>query len=142
MSSSVNTNYGGRQPNNTAYIKNFFYGAPAALWKTLWGTTITTASPSYQNVYIPKNLIVGGHIFRKTFAQTDDYETVNEHNNVSFDTLTAVTDGSTYGFTYDSASSTFPTLVQNYDMDYANLIPLLVYKVNQLEKQIAELTNN
>ena len=28
-------NYNGRQPNNTAYIKNYITGTPTSLWKTI-----------------------------------------------------------------------------------------------------------
>lgn len=136
MSNSVNTNYGGRQPNNTAYIKNFFYGAPAALWKTIWGTTITPASPTYPNVYVPGNIIVGGHIFRRTFSPSDNTSSISETN---LNELVAVSAESTYGFTYDSAAATFPSLMQHYDMDYCSLIPLLVHKIQQLETRLNEI---
>jgi hypothetical protein len=60
---SSGPNYNGRQPNNTAYIKNFVYGNPANLWKTtkyqtesgMYEPVITTAFPQYPNLYIPGN---------------------------------------------------------------------------------------
>lgn len=55
-------NYGGKQPNNTAYVKNFVYGSPSDLWSaTQYNPTIgpkigvlTPSSPLYENVYIPE----------------------------------------------------------------------------------------
>ena len=63
-------NYNGRQPNNTAYIKNFVFGVPANLWKIMDNikldgiteTFITPSSSKFKNVYIPGDLIVDGSI--------------------------------------------------------------------------------
>ena len=59
-------NYGGRQPNNSAYIKNFNYGTPANLWTVIPynnanGTieaVITPTTSRFESVYIPGNLYV------------------------------------------------------------------------------------
>ena len=63
-------NYGGRQPNNSAYIKNFYYGTPANLWTVIPYTkadgtivsVITPTSSKIENVYIPGDLYVDGNI--------------------------------------------------------------------------------
>jgi hypothetical protein len=57
-------NYSGRQANNTSYIKNFVYGTPVSLWKTITytkldgtkETVITPSSPRYENLYIPGDI--------------------------------------------------------------------------------------
>ena len=64
MSSS---NYNGRQPNNTSYIKNFVYGIPSNLWKMSKNKhtseeVLIPASTKYNSVQIPGNLYVDGHI--------------------------------------------------------------------------------
>jgi len=64
-------NYSGKQPNNTAYIKNFVAGTPSSLWKTityndissgLKENAITPSSIKNDNLYIPGNLYVDGNI--------------------------------------------------------------------------------
>jgi len=55
---SFGANYNGKQPNNTAYIKNFVNGTPANLWKTYSYTSsdgsnhsdITTNSNTYESL--------------------------------------------------------------------------------------------
>ena len=57
------TNYGGKQPNQTAYIKTFFPGAPAPLWyvDNIYNTNLLTPYPPYQDIYIPNNIFVNGN---------------------------------------------------------------------------------
>ena len=58
-------NYNGRQPNNTAYIKNFVPGTPTSLWKTSTynnKNVITPSSSKTDNLYIPGDLTVDGTI--------------------------------------------------------------------------------
>ena len=69
-------NYNGRQPNNTAYIKNFVLGVPANLWKIMEytkldgtkETVITPSSSKFENVYIPGDLFVDGSIINPSDA--------------------------------------------------------------------------
>ena len=63
-------NYGARQPNNTAYIKRFFYGEMGELWKTILYTpsggnptqVLTPSSQTFDSLYITGNLYVDGNV--------------------------------------------------------------------------------
>ena len=66
---TVNANYGGRQPNDTAYVKYFIPGTPSDLWTTSKykynsskEPVITPSSSKYNNLYIPGDLFVDGSI--------------------------------------------------------------------------------
>lgn len=70
--SSSEANYGGRMPNDTAYIKRFIYGSKVVLWKTShykktsnpdsYDGVLAPAQLEYSNVHIPGNLYVDGSI--------------------------------------------------------------------------------
>ena len=61
---SVVSNYGGRQPNNSSYIKQFSSATTGYvnwIYKTINGTKYITPSTS-NDVYLPKDLTVVGSI--------------------------------------------------------------------------------
>ena len=62
---NLGTNYSGRQPNNTAYIK-LFYGSSrsTANWTNIKYNGANVLAPDNKNsdVYVYKDLIVGGSI--------------------------------------------------------------------------------
>ena len=74
------SNYNGRQPNSSSYIKNFISGSPTELWKAHKQITVKTPidgqktltaviSPAnllYSNLLIPGNLYVGGTIYNSS----------------------------------------------------------------------------
>lgn len=60
-------NYGGKQPNNTAYIKTFNVGDLGELWKPasymVNKTKLNILTPVIQkDIYIPRNIYLGGEI--------------------------------------------------------------------------------
>ena len=62
-------NYGGRQPNNTSYVKTFVTGSKGNLWTTTNYTdpntirqVILPSSKKITSLYIPGNLYVDGSI--------------------------------------------------------------------------------
>jgi hypothetical protein len=156
-------NYGGIQANNTAYIKSFVYGSPSNLWKVMdyikLGTIQDTAlTPvSVENVYIPGDLYVDGHINNasdmrlKTNITLLDIETTDKLMNLkplSFKYKTDPLNQLHYGFIADEFENEYPELVQtkpdkNYSkfksINYMELIPLLVYKIQQMQTEIDEL---
>lgn len=166
MNSSVSSNYNGRQPNNTAYIKNFVNGVPSMLWKTIpyikntGGSpvgTITTASPNYKNVYIQGDLFVDGQITNvsdinlKQNILKIDQETTEKIMNLNSSSFTFKNDPTNklhYGFIAQELETELPTLIQNKpDIQYSNIksvnyleiIPLLVSKIQIMQKEINEL---
>ena len=157
-------NYGGKIPNASAYIKQFYIGTPAALWVGFpynVGTevipTVTTASKVYDNVYIPGNLYVDGvitnpsDIHLKQNITNIDSDVSNRIMNINPTQFTFKSDSKQhvhYGFVAQDFEKEFPELVSiKPDKDMANLkainyleiIPLLVSKIQMMQKEIDDL---
>ena len=154
-------NYGSKVPSTTAYVKQFYYGSPAALWVGFpykVGTevipTVTTASKVYDNVYIPGNLYVDGTIFNpsdihlKENITNIDNDVSNKIMNINPTQFTFKSDSFQhvhYGFVAQDFEKEFPELVSiKPDKDMANIkainyleiIPLLVSKIQMMQKEI------
>ena len=158
-------NYNGKQPNNTAYIKNFTYGVPANLWKVkdytkLDGTTesvITPASTKFESLYITGDLFVDGSIvnpsdinLKKNIVplNVEITEKLMKLNPTSFEFKDDPSNHIHYGFIAGELENEYPELVQTKpDQKYSNIksvnyleiIPLLVHKIQQMQKEIDEL---
>jgi len=161
-------NYNGKQPNNTAYIKNFTYGVPANLWKVkdytkLDGTkeaVITPASSKFESLYIPGDLFVDGSIINPSDANLKknieplNIEITEKLMNLNPTSFVFKDDPSNhihYGFIAGELENEYPELVQTKpDQKYSNIksvnyleiIPLLVHKIQQMQKEIDELKSN
>lgn len=165
MSISLSANYSGKQPNNTAYIKNYVAGVATSLWKTIKYTdtsqiiaktvnAITPTSKTNNNLYIPGNLYLDGSLISPSDAYLKD-EIENLPNNVSenimkiratqfifkSDPLKKLH----YGFIAQEFETQFPELVlSKIDKDVANLkainylemVPLLVYQIQRMQREI------
>ncbi len=156
-------NYGGKVSGTTAYVKQFYLGTPAALWVGFPyydGTnvipTLTTASKIYNNVYIPGNLYVDGTIYNPSDIHLKENITdiINDKiMNIKPSQFTLKNDSSQhihYGFIAQDFEKEFPELVNvKPDRDMANIkainyleiIPLLVSKIQTMQKEIDELKN-
>ncbi len=160
-------NYGGKQPNNTAYIKKFFTGIPAVLWKPLNytkldGTTeivITPSSSKIANVYIPGDLFVDGSIINPsdinlkkniTLLDVDITDKLMKLKPSSFEFKDDLSNHIHYGFIAGEVENEYPELVQikpdaKYSkiksVNYLEIIPLLVHKMQLMQKEIDELKN-
>jgi hypothetical protein len=158
-------NYGARQPNNTAYIKRFYYGDNGDLWKTILyspsgGNPINVLTPSsqnYENVYITGNLYVDGNIvnpsdaFLKDNISNIDEERTNRLMNIKASSFTFKNDPYNkihYGFIAQDFEKEFPELISvkpdsKYNnlkaINYLEIIPLLVDKIQMMQKEINEL---
>ena len=165
-------NYGGRQPNNSAYIKNFNYGTPANLWTVIPynnanGTieaVITPTTSRFESVYIPGNLYVDGNIIRpsdvnlKGNIETIATNKIDKIMNLNPSQFTFNDDplkNTHYGFIAQDFENDFPELVSIKPdknlanikaINYLEIIPLLVNKIQIMQKEIDELkatvTNN
>jgi hypothetical protein len=159
----VGANYNGRQPNNTAYIKTFVPGVTTSLWKTITYTSdpivnaITPSSSKIDNLYIPGDLYVDGNIISPSDAYLKDNieDLVKEHSinlmNLRATKFTFKSDINKkihYGFIVQEFEKYFPELVvSKIDKDVANLkainylelVPLLVYQMQKMQKEIDEL---
>jgi hypothetical protein len=161
----TDSNYNAKQPNNTAYIKNFVYGLPAILWKTMNykksdGTTslvITPASSRIESLYIPGDLYVDGSILNPSdinLKQNIELLKVNITNKLmklkpsSFEFKNDSSKHIHYGFIADEMEDEYPELIQCKpdiyyskikSVNYLEIIPLLVHKIQLMQEEIDEL---
>ena len=158
-------NYGGRQPNRSAYIKTFIDDSTSSLWTILKykNTPITppvpvlTPSSNIKSVYIPGDLFVDGNIISpsdinlKTNIELLDINITDKLMNLKPSSFVFKDDlhkNVHYGFIANELENEYPELVQNKpDLKYSNLksvnyleiIPLLVHKMQLMQKEIDEL---
>ena len=158
-------NYGGRQPNSTAYIKNFVLGTPSALWvkveyPTSNGVTIEALTPSsitYDNVVIPGDLYVNGSIinpsdvYLKENINNIDISLSNKLLNLKPSEFTFKADKTQkkhYGFIAQDFEIEYPELIaakpdnniKNLkSINYLEIIPLLVSKIQEMQREIDTL---
>lgn len=158
-------NYNGKQPNNTAYIKNFVYGVPANLWKIINykksdGTTeevITPSSSKFKSLYIPGDLFVDGNIINPSDAilkkniTSLNVEITEKLMNLKPSSFQFKDDPSSqihYGFIAGELEIEYPELIhskpdQKYSklksVNYLEIIPLLVHKLQIMQKEIDDL---
>ena len=150
-------NYNGKQPNNTAYIKNYVAGIATSLWKTIkYTNSINAITPSKanSNLYIPGNLYLDGIIISPSDAYLKD-EIEDLPNNMSENIMkirpTQFVFKSDpvkrlhYGFIAQEFEEHFPELVlPKIDKNVANLkainylemVPLLVYQIQRMQREI------
>jgi hypothetical protein len=155
-----NANYSGRQPNNTAYIKEFYSGSTTSLWTTtlhLNTKVIIPATQGIESLYIPGTLYVDGPIINPSDINLKDnvreisIEKADDLLKIGTKQFTLKSDLSKhihYGFIAQEFETVFPELVfSKPDKNMANLkainyleiVPLLVHKVQQMQKEIDEL---
>jgi hypothetical protein len=158
-------NYNGKQANNTSYIKNFVYGVPANLWKTTTYTksngvivsAITPKSTNINSLYIPGDLFVDGSLInpsdiniKKNITTIDETSTYNIMHLCpsSFSFKDDAMSTKHYGFIAQDFEKYYPELVQNKpdtkysnikSINYLEIIPLLVSKIQMMQKEIDEL---
>jgi hypothetical protein len=155
------SNYGAKQANNTSYIKNFFVGFPTQLWTVGQLTTqnnvnVITPIQGYSNVYIPGTLYVGNSIV--TTSDLSLKENITELTNINYDKImelqpkqfTFINDTEQkkhYGFIAQELENIFPELVVPTidindtnntikSVNYLELLPLLVSKIQYMQKEI------
>jgi hypothetical protein len=161
----INVNYGGKQPNTGATVKNFYEGkSGSTLWKIdktkPYSFSTTTLTPTtIQNIYIP------GTIYYGTLSGISDAkvkqditpintETTNKIMNLKPTSYTFKSDNKKlihYGFIAQDVESEFPELIYEKPdkknemlktVNYLEMIPLLVDKIQMMQKEIDELKNS
>lgn len=161
----MNANNGGKVADGNTYIKQFHYGLPNALWKTFSYfngdetegiNVVTPALENYPNLLISGNLYVEGIIipsdqYLKDNVKQIDEETTNKIMSLKSSQFILKQDPTRhihYGFVAQDLEQHYPELVSlKPDIDVANLksvnyleiIPLLVSKVQMMQKEIDEL---
>lgn len=158
------SNYGGRQPNNTAYIKNFMFGQPANLWRVInypksdyESTSVLTPSPMYSSLYIPGDIFIDGSIITSSDAilkkninplKIVTTEKLMNLKPCSFEFNNDIMNHIHYGFIANELETEYPELVHTKpdndkfnikSVNYLEIIPLLVHKIQIMQKEIDEL---
>jgi len=158
-------NYDGRQNNNTSYIKKFVLASPSNLWITYSYVNnseetinvLTPAISTFSNVYIPGDLYVDGKIispsdiYLKENISTINKEKTNKLMNLLPKEFTFKDDPRKtvhYGFIAQDFEVEYPELVftkpdKNLNnikaINYLEIVPLLVNKIQLMQKEIDEL---
>jgi hypothetical protein len=161
---SQNSNYGGRQPNASAYIKSFNTGQSFSNWNYASNNNMLTLIPSNPNatVYITGDLFVGGSINNPSDIQLKDNienlslslsEKIMILNPVKYNYKDDENQKVHFGFIAQDVEKQFPNLVNtvstNIDdtevsfksVNYLEMIPILLLKIKDLQNQI-DLLNN
>jgi hypothetical protein len=160
---SVVSNYGGKQPNNTSYIKQFSVsssGYASWVYKTINGIKYITTTTK-NDVYIQKDLFVVGSInspsdmslkenicnLTKSFCNNilnlmpKKYNFINDENKKE-----------RYGIIAQELEEFFPELITNTEIEdtdntvksiktvnYLELIPIMIVKMKEMQNEIDEL---
>ena len=160
----MGSNYGGKVSNGNTYIKEFIYGPPNILWKTstyLGSETpipvITPSTDLYKNVYVPGDLYVDGVIvnpsdkYLKENIEELDSSITNKIMNLKPSQFSFKKDATShihYGFIAQDFEAHYPELISGMpdpnianlkSINYLEIIPLLVSKVQIMQKEIDEL---
>lgn len=166
--SSTSTSNFGRQANFTAYVKTFVQPQSKSLWKTIHSAPCNlTSSGSFvtptsaKNLYIPGDLCVAG-----SMGTVSDVSLKENIEDISIDTVNKLSQlnprqynfkdskhdsnghkKKRFGFIAQEMEEVYPELViTNPDgtkgINYVELVPLLVKKIQLLEQEIEYIWDN
>ena len=160
---SVVSNYGGRQPNNSSYIKQFssgISGYASWIYKTINGTKYITTTTK-DDVYIQKDLFVVGSI--NSPSDMSLKENISDLTNEFCDNILKITPKKYnfisdenkkehYGIIAQELEEVFPKLITNIGIEdsetntnqiksvnYLELIPIMIAKMKDMQNEINEL---
>jgi hypothetical protein len=167
--SSGGSNYNGTQPTNTAYVKNFVNGSFPDAWKytMIDDVSYLTMSSSTNSLYlfndlnVEKDLYVDGVIYNPSDAilKTD----IKDISKLEVDALMSLTpktfhfvkegvksDRRHYGVVAQQVEQVLPDLVKQTEtpdgphksVNYIELIPLMLSKMQDMQAQIDRLKND
>ena len=155
------SNYEGRQ-TNSASIKNFSIGRHGNLWKPIQYLTttgqpisaVTTSNQNIKNVYIQGDLFIDGSIIQPSDVYLKENvcainkDSTDKIMNLKPSTFTFKTDETKsvhYGFIAQEFEKEYPELVEIKpdkssssikSINYLEIIPLLVDKIQTMQKEI------
>lgn len=163
MAYSFPPNYGSKQPNNTSYIKSFSIGSSSQLWKPFSynnKTTLTPSSNNADNVFIPGDLYVNGSFVNPSdltikenikILSPNTYDAIDYLKVVEFNFKDDAEKKIHYGFIAQDVLKQIPELVTTIPkkegdnihdilaVNYLEVIPLLVARLQKMQKEIDEL---
>ena len=156
-------NYGGRQPDNTSYIKQFT-SSPSTfanwIYKTINGIKYITPA-TMNSVFLPKDLVVLGIISNPSDLKlkenindlTDEFcDNILELNPKKYNFKSDEVKKERYGIIAQELEEYFPELIINTGIEdkdnniqsiksvnYLELIPIMIVKIKNMQKEIDEL---
>jgi len=164
---SVVPNYNGRQPDNIQNIKQFTQASPSiVLWmyKKITSTMFITPSDQATSVFIPKDLYVAGTLNSTSDASIKENIVPISHMDCNklldlkpkqYNFIKDDTKKKHYGLIAQEVEETYPLLVSEFDniddnnniyttktVNYMELIPIMICKMQKMQDQIDELRNN
>jgi len=161
-------NYGGVAPSTTAFVKQF-YISPSALFnigrwinKTINGMLYITPANTSTSVYINQNLYVGGSITNPSDMKlkenvvplSDEYcDNILKITPIQYNLIKDPTKTNYFGVSAQEIEEYFPELVVNNvtkvnngshqesfkSIKYLELIPILITKIQNMQKKIDDL---
>ena len=147
-------NYGGRQPDNFSNIKQFVLGADSlAVWIYKTNTNgLKVQTPANKNfpVFIDNDLYVSGSLYNTSDATLKDNilsisksktDNILKLNPVEYVFKTDAHKKLHYGFIAQEIEQFYPELVKKGELgfkrvNYIEIIPLLVSKIQNMQKEI------
>lgn len=151
-------NYGGKQPNNTQDIKHFVVGGGSSyvVWiykKLPTGLQVITTADSKKPLYLNNDLYVNGSIYNSSDAiLKENVVALSESSKANLLNLKAVeysfkadsTQQRHYGFIAQEVEQIYPELVKTSavgykTVNYLEMIPMLVSKMQDMQREIDEL---
>jgi hypothetical protein len=160
-------NYNGRQPDNTQSVKQFTSITPSiVLWmyKKITNTMFITPSDQGTSVFIPKDLYVSGTLNSTSDASIKENVVPISHEDCDkllvlkpkkYNFINDETKKMHYGLIAQQVEETYPLLVGEFDdiddknnlfttktVNYMELIPIMICKMQKMQEEIDELRNN
>jgi|LauGreDrversion4_2_1035121.scaffolds.fasta_scaffold137812_2 hypothetical protein len=150
-------NYGGKQPDNSQGIKQFVQspGSQATwVYKRLpSGLQVQTPADKIRPVYINSDLYVNGSIYNPSDSSLkkdvkmidgENVDNIMNLNPVSFKFKDDINSKEHFGFIAQDVEKLYPELVKKTEMgyktvNYIELIPVLVSKIQDMDEEIKEL---
>jgi len=147
-------NYGGRQPDNTQNVKQFISSGDTVIWtykKMSTGINVITPVDKKRAVLIDNDLYVNGSIYNPSDINLkENINVISEDKKDNLINLEPVEfefkkdNKKHYGFIAQDIEKIYPELVNNNEVgyktvNYIELIPLLLSKIKDMQKEIDNL---
>jgi hypothetical protein len=145
-----------KQQDTSQFVKHFVSNTRLVVWikKTVDKLSYITLVDDTQNVLIPKDLVVIGSInnpsdsrLKDNVTAIDDCQRINELKPCKYTFIGDATKRTHYGIMAQDLEKVYPSLVNDAVLDgiktvnYLELVPILVCKVNAMQTEIDELRN-
>ena len=143
-----------KQQDTTQFVKHFVSNTRLVVWikKTVDKLSYITLVDDTQNVLIPKDLVVIGSInnpsdsrLKDNVTAINDCQRINELNPCKYTFIGDPTERTHYGIMAQDLERVYPSLVNDTMLDgiktvnYLELVPILICKVNAMQTEIDEL---